>query len=89
MIGVRIEICGSDIFQFLNVVENSINWCIDIKSRLFDHILTLGNHLRCYFAIGIEDILNDEINGLLDGVGIMIAQGSDALQFVRCDDFLL
>ena len=53
LIDVRIEICGSNIPQLLNVVENSINWCIDIKSLLFDHILIMGKHLRCDFAAGI------------------------------------
>ena len=37
MIGLRIEVCSSHISQFLNVVDNSINWCIDIKIHLFDH----------------------------------------------------
>ena len=49
MVGVEIETCGSDISQLLNVVENSIDWCIHIKNNLFDHILTLGKNLRCGF----------------------------------------
>ena len=48
-----IEICSSDISQFLNVVENSIDWCVAIKSHIFDHSLTLVKHMRCYFSVGI------------------------------------
>ena len=38
LISVIIESCGSNIPQLLNVIENSIDSCIDIKSHMFEHI---------------------------------------------------
>ena len=61
LVGVGIEICGSDISQFRNVVENSICWCFHIKSHLFDHILMLGKHMRCNVEISVEEMLVDDI----------------------------
>ena len=55
LVGVGIEICGINIYQFLNDVENSIDWCLHIKSHMFDQILTLGNHLMCDFSISVDD----------------------------------
>ena len=66
LIGVRIEICGRDISQLLNFIENNIDWCIDIKSHLFEKILTLGKHLKCNFSVGTKEILEDDVNGILD-----------------------
>ena len=88
LVGVSIEICGRDISQFLNAVENSIDWCVKIKSHLFDNIITLGKHLKCNFAIGIEEMLEDDVDGILDGVVIVIAQGSDLLCANSCEYFL-
>ena len=70
LVGVGVDICGINIYQFLNIVENSIDCCVDIKSRIFDHIIKIGKHLRCDFSIGIKDILEDAIDGLLGGVNI-------------------
>ena len=85
---VGIEICGSDISQFINVVENSTNWCVHIKILIYDHILTLGKHLRYDFYISVEEILEDDVDGLLDGVSVVIAQISDVLRVNRYDDLL-
>ena len=79
LVGLGITIYGSDISELLNVIENSINWCFHIKSNLFGHILMLGKHLRCDFAVGIEDMLEDYVNFLLDSFSIVIAQISNAL----------
>ena len=54
---------------------------------MFDHILKLGNLLRCDFSVGIRDILNNDVDGILDGVGIEIAQGSDVSHVDICDIF--
>ena len=85
---VGIEICGSNICQFLNAVENSIVWCIHIKSNLFDHILTFGKHLRCNFDISVKEIPEDDVDGIIYGVGVVISQGSDVFRVNICDDFL-
>ena len=79
LIGVSIEICGRNIYQFLNFIENSINWFIKIKIHLIDHILTLGKHLRCDFYVGIEEMLEDDVDRIFDVGGITIAQYSDIL----------
>ena len=63
--------------------------CVQIKIHLFDHILRLGRHLRCDFSIGIEEMLEDDIDDLLDRVCIPIAQSSDVLHVDGYDDFLL
>ena len=52
---------------------------------MFDHILTLGNHLRCYFYIIVKKMLEDDVDGLLDAVSVFIAQGSYVLHVDRCD----
>ena len=88
LVGVSIEICIIYISQLLNFVENSIDWCVKIKSHLFDNIITLGKHLKCNFAIGIEEMLEDDVDGILDGVVIVIAQGSDLIRANSCDYFL-
>ena len=88
MVGVGIDICGSDIYQLIIAVNNIIDWCVHIKSQLFDHILTLGKHPRFDFTIRVEDIIEDDISGLLDGVSVAITQGSDALRVGICDNFL-
>ena len=54
MVGVGIKSCNSNISQVPNVIENTIDWCVHIRSHLFDHILTLGKHLRCDFSISVE-----------------------------------
>ena len=82
LISVGTEICCRDIYQYLNVYENSIDWCVHIKSNLFCHILTSGKHLRCDFSTSAEEMLNDDVNGIIDGVSVTILQGSDVL----CDD---
>ena len=87
LIGARTEICGNNISQLLYDVEKSINWCIDIISHLFNHILTLGKHLRCDSTVGIEEILDNGVYGLIDGVGIAIMKVSDVLRVNVCDDF--
>ena len=88
LVVVNILICGRDCYQFLNIVGKSVNWCVDIKSCLFEHIITLGRHLKCTFSVGIEDILEDDVYGLIGVVGIFIAQGSDVLRVNICDFFL-
>ena len=89
LISVRTESCGSDISQFLKVVETSIDFCINIKSHLFDHILTLDKNLMCNFTIGIKEMLEDDVGGLLGGFGIMITQGRNLLCINGSNDFLL
>ena len=59
------------------------------KGRLFHHILTLSNHLRCDFSISVKEMLEDDVNGLLKEISVVIAQGSDVLFVGRCDNFLL
>ena len=59
MVSMRIEIWGSNIYQFLNVAENIIDWCVVIKNYMFDHILLLGKHLRFDFFVGIEEIIDN------------------------------
>ena len=44
--------------------------------------------MRCDFSISSEEIPKDDIDGLLDGVGIAILQGSDVLHVYSCDDLL-
>ena len=56
---------------------------------MFDYIFTLGKHLRCDFPMGIKEMLEDDVNGFLGGVSIVIAQSSDVLRVERCDDLLL
>ena len=77
LFGVGIEICGRNISQFLNVVKNSIDWCVNIKSHMFSHILTMGKYLRCCFSIVIKEILENDADGLLGVVGIATTQVSD------------
>ena len=67
------KICGGDIYQFLSITENSTSWCVHIQSHLFDHILTLGKHLRSDFFISVEDMLEYDIDDLLDVVSVAIA----------------
>ena len=87
LIVASIKSCGSDISQFLNVVEKIIYWCIDIKSHLFDHTPVLGKHMRCDYSIYVEEIHDYDDGGSLDGFSIVIPQGSDVLHIDRCDDF--
>ena len=54
MVGVVVESSGSYISQFLNFVENCIDWCVPIKSHMFADILMMGKHMRCAFSVGIE-----------------------------------
>ena len=49
----------------------------------------MDNNLKFDFAIGIEEILEDNIDGLLDRVGISIPQGSDVLLVKICDNLML
>ena len=88
LIIVRIERYGRDISQFLNVVENIIDWCINIKIHLFDHIRNMGNYLRCGFTIVILEMLEVDVDGILYGVGITIAQVRNVLCFDVHDYFL-
>ena len=88
MVGVRSWSCSINISQLINVVENSINLGVHIKSHLFDHILTLGKHIRCGFSIGIDDMLEDDADGILDGVIISITKISVVLCANSCDDFM-
>ena len=88
LVVVWIEICGRDISQLLNVVENSINWCIHIKGHIFDHILTLGNHLRCDFSISVEEMLDNDADGILDGFSFSIVKISDVLRVNSCSGLL-
>ena len=44
--------------------------------------------MRCEFSIVIKEILEDDANGLLDGVGIVNRQGSGVLCVEICDYFL-
>ena len=88
LVGVGMKICGSNIYHLINVIENSIDWCVHIKSPLFHHILTLGKHIRRDFCISVKYMLGDYVNDILDGVIVVIAQGSDLLHVDRCDDFL-
>ena len=62
--------------------------CIDIKIHLFDRTLTPDTHLRCDFAIGIKEMLEDEVDGILDVVVIAITQGSDVIHVDKCDYLL-
>ena len=48
----------------------------------------LDKHLSCYFSISVEDILEDDINGILDGVSAEIAQGSYLICIDSCEHFL-
>ena len=50
-ISVIIESCGSNISQLLNVIENSIDWCIDIKSHMFDHICIVAYQVSLYYEL--------------------------------------
>ena len=84
LIGVRIEIFVSDITQLLNLVEYSINWCIDIKNLLFGHILNLDNNLTCDFTINIEGMIEDDVDRPLGG----FAQGRNVLCIGGCNDLL-
>ena len=40
---------------------------------MFDHIIMLVKHLRCDFAVDIEEMLEDDVDGIVYGVGITIA----------------
>ena len=88
MVSVGIYICGSNISQFLNIVENSINWGVNIKSHLFDQIVLLGKHLSYNFSMGIKEMLEDDVDCFLGGGSIVIAQSIDVLSVDSCDDFL-
>ena len=88
MVGAGMEICGSNISEFLNIVENSIDWGVNIKSHLFDHILVLGKHLRCDFSMAIKEVLEDDVGDFLDEGSIFIVQSSNVLSFDSCDDLL-
>ena len=68
--------------------ENIIDWCVQINCNLFDHILTLGKHLRCDFAISTEDMIEDDVDGLISGVSVAIAQGSDVFHVIIYDDLM-
>ena len=89
LVCVGIESCGRDIPQFINIVEHSIDWCVDIKTHLFDNVLTLGKHIKCNFSVAIKYMIEDDADGHLDGVSIEIAQDSDVINVGRCDCFLL
>ena len=57
LIGVRIEICSSDISQLPSVTKKKVSiGAYTFKIDPFDHILTLGKNLRCDFAVGIREI---------------------------------
>ena len=89
MISVSIKSYGSNISQFFNAVENSIDWCVNIKSHLFDHIPNPVKHMRGDFLVGIKEMIEDDAGGLLGGVGIEIYQGSDLLRIYIYDHLLL
>ena len=89
MVVVGIEIRSIDISQFLNIIENCIYWFVYIKSHLFDHIITLGKHLRCDFDISFKNMIEDDVDGLIEGVISVIVQGSYVPSVDSCDDFLL
>ena len=88
LVGLKIKSYISNMYQLLNVIKNSIDWFIHIKSHFFDHILMLGKHTRCAFSISVEKILDDDVNGILDGDSVTITQVSDILHVNRCDNFL-
>ena len=88
LVSVWIGRCSSNISQFLYAVENSIDWRVNMKIHMFDHILTLGNHLRFDFTISFEKILEDDVNGLLVGDSIAILQGSGVYCINSCYDFM-
>ena len=48
----------------------------------------LGKHLRFYLAISVEEMLEDDVNGLLDVVSVTITQGT-AVLCVNISDYLL
>ena len=88
LVVVGIDSCSSNVSKLLNIFLNSINCSIHIKSHLFYHILTLVKDHRCDFTISVEDIIEDCVNGILDGVSAEIVQYSDVLFLNSCDDFL-
>ena len=85
LFGVGIEICGSNISLFPNAVKNGINRCSHIKIHLFDHILMLGKHMRCDLFVGIKEMLEDDVGGILYEVIIKISKSSGVLHIYSCD----
>ena len=49
----------------------------------------MGKHLRCDFSVGIEEMLEDDVDGIIDGFSFAIVQISGVIFFNSCDDFLL
>ena len=49
----------------------------------------MGKNLRCDSAISVEEMIEDDTNGPLDGISVAIAQGSDALYVENSDVILL
>ena len=45
----------------------------------------MGKHLRFYFTVGIEEMLEYDVDGILDGIGAAVMQGSDVLCANGCD----
>ena len=89
MLGVGVKSYGSNISQLLNVTENSIDWCVHIKSHMFDQILTLDNHMKCDFPISAKNLIDYTVDDLLGEFIFAIAQGTDVLRVNSCDNFLL
>ena len=48
----------------------------------------MGKNLRCDFAISVEEMLDDDVNVLLDGVIVAIEKVSAVLCISSCDNFL-
>ena len=55
--------------------------------HIFDDILTSGKHMVCDFPISVEEMLEDDVNGLLYGVIFVIAQDSGVIHANSCDYF--
>ena len=48
----------------------------------------MGKHLRCDFSVAIEEMLEDDVDGIIDGFSFAFVQISGVVFVNSCDDFL-